>query len=136
MENNKHNDAENDAKSPKEKAQKIAEIFGRLAAKMLKLSEQEIIKEREIKELDKAVDAIKDMYSDGNLISYLVMGLSNDGTVGQGFIGSNFTALEMMSSIFQDFIKNNKNLGEDILERLKSDFNEEYPAEEEDDDED
>lgn len=116
--------------------QKIAEIFGRLATKILKLSEQEVIKKREIKELDKAVDAIKDMYSDGNLISYLVMGLSNDGTVGQGFIGSNFTALEMMSSIFQDFIKNNKNLGEDILERLKSDFNEEYPAEEEDDDED
>lgn len=116
--------------------QKIAEIFGRLATKILKLSEQEIIKKREIKKLDEAVDAIKDMYSDGNLISYLVMGLSNDGSIEQGFIGSNFTALEMMSSIFQDFIKNDKDLGEEILERLKSDFNEEYPAEEEDDDED
>ena len=113
--------------------QKIAEIFGRLATKILKLSEQEIIKKREIKELDEAVDAIKDMYSDGNLISYLVMGLSNDGTIEQGFIGSNFTALEMMSSIFQDFIKNNKDLGEDILERLKSDFDEKYSEEEDDD---
>ena len=114
--------------------QKIAEIFGRLATKILKLSEQEIIKKREIKELDEAVDAIKDMYSDGNLISYLVMGLSNDGTVEQGFIGSNFTALEMMSSIFQNFIKNDKDLGEEILERLKSDFNDEYPNSEEEDD--
>lgn len=114
--------------------QEIAEIFGRLATKILKLSEQEIIKKREIKELDEAVDAIKDMYSDGNLISYLVMGLSNDGTVEQGFIGSNFTALEMISSIFQDFIKNNKDLGEEILERLKSDFNDEYPNSEEEDD--
>lgn len=114
--------------------QKIAEIFGRLVTKILKLSEQEIIKKGEIKELDEAVDAIKDMYSDGNLISYLVMGLSNDGTVEQGFIGSNFTALEMISSIFQDFIKNNKDLGEEILERLKSDFNDEYPNSEEEDD--
>lgn len=116
--------------------QKIAEIFGRLATKILKLSEQEVIKKGEIKKLDEAIDTVKGMYSDGNLISYLVMGLSNDGSIEQNFIGSNFTALEMMSSIFQDFIKNNKNLGEDILERLKSDFNEEYPAEEEDDDED
>lgn len=116
--------------------QKIAEIFGRLATKILKLSEQEIIKKREIKELDEAVDAIKDMYSDGNLISYLVMGLSNDGSIEQNFIGSNFTALEMISSIFQDFIKNDKELAKDILERLKSDFDEEYPAEEGEDDED
>lgn len=107
--------------------------FVKFVEKMLKLKEHKAIKKEELKSLDKAVDAIKDSCSKGELISYLVIGLSNNDTA-QVFEGSSFTAVETMSLFFEALIKDHKDLGERILKRLKSDFDEEYPAKEEDDD--
>ena len=108
--------------------------FVKFVEKMLKLKEHKAIKKEELKSLDEAVDAIKDSCSKGKLISYLVIGLSNNNDTAQVFEGSSFTAVETMSLFFEALIKDHKDLGERILKRLKSDFDEEYPAKEEDDD--
>lgn len=79
------------------------------------------------------VDAIKDSCSKGKLISYLVIGLSKNSDTVQVFEGSSFTAVETMSLFFEALIKDHKDLGEKILKRLKSDFDEKYPEEEDDD---
>ena len=107
--------------------------FAKLVEKMLKLSKHKIIKKEELKSLDEAVDAIKDSCSKGELISYLVIGLSNNNDTAQVFEGSSFTAVETMSLFFEALIKDHKDLGEKILKRLKSDFDEKYPEEEDDD---
>ena len=107
--------------------------FAKLVEKMLKLSKHKIIKKEELKSLDEAVDAIKDSCSKGKLISYLVIGLSKNSDTEQVFEGSSFTAVETMSLFFEALIKDHKDLGEKILKRLKSDFDEKYPEEEDDD---
>ena len=107
--------------------------FAKLVEKMLKLSKHKIIKKEELKSLDEAVDAIKDSCSKGELISYLVIGLSKNSDTVQVFEGSSFTAVETMSLFFEALIKDHKDLGEKILKRLKSDFDEKYPEEEDDD---
>ena len=107
--------------------------FVKFVEKMLKLKEHKAIKKEELKSLDEAVDAIKDSCSKGELISYLVIGLSNNGETTHVFKGSSFTAVETMSLFFEALIKDHKDLGEKILKRLKSDFDEKYPKEEEDD---
>ena len=107
--------------------------FAKLVEKMLKLSKHKIIKKEELKSLDETVDAIKDSCSKGELISYLVIGLSKNSDTAQVFEGSSFTAVETMSLFFEALIKDHKDLGEKILKRLKSDFDEKYPEEEDDD---
>ena len=107
--------------------------LAKFVEKMLKLKEHEAIKKEELKLLDEAIDAVKDSCSKGELISYLVIGLSNNNDTAQVFEGSSFTAVETMSLFFEALIKDHKDLGERILKRLKSDFDEKYPDEEEDD---
>jgi hypothetical protein len=114
--------------------QNVVKEFAKLVEKILKFKEHKIIKKEELKSLDKAIDAVKDSCSKGELISYLVIGLSNNSDTTHVFNGTNFTAIETMSLFFKALIKDHKDLGEDILKRLKSDFDEKY-SEEEDDDE-
>lgn len=95
-----------------------------LIAKIFKLTGARTIKHKELDDLDSAVETIKECVSKDKLIGYITIGVSNTGKVVNATVGSKFAIYEMINLLFEAVAKIDTDLGREILEKLKSNFEE------------
>lgn len=95
-----------------------------LIEKLIKSTGARTIKHKELDNLDSAVETIKECVSKDKLIGYITIGLSNAGEVVNATVGSKFAVYEMINLLFEAVAKIDTDLGGEILEKLKSNFEE------------
>lgn len=95
-----------------------------LIDKLIKSTGARTIKHKELENLDSAVETIKECVSKDKLIGYITIGLSNAGEVVNATVGSKFAIYEMINLLFEAVAKIDTDLGREILEKLKSNFEE------------
>lgn len=95
-----------------------------LIEKLIKSTGARTIKRKELDNLDSAVETIKECVSKDKLIGYITIGLSNTGEVVNATVGSKFAVYEMINLLFEAVAKIDTDLGREILEKLKSNFEE------------
>lgn len=95
-----------------------------LIEKLIKFTGARTIKHKELENLDSAVETIKECVSKDKLIGYITIGLSNAGEVVNATVGSKFAIYEMINLLFEAVAKIDTDLGREILEKLKSNFEE------------
>ena len=95
-----------------------------LIDKLIKSTGARTIKHKELENLDSAVETIKECVSKDKLIGYITIGLSNAGEVVNATVGSKFAVYEMINLLFEAVAKIDTDLGREILEKLKSNFEE------------
>lgn len=103
-----------------EKNNKLNELI----AKIFKLTGAGTIKRKDLNNLDSAVETIKECVSKDKLIGYIAIGVSNTGEVVNATVGSKFAIYEMINLLFEAVAKIDTDLGREILEKLKSNFEE------------
>lgn len=106
------------------KNNEINDRLNELIEKLIKSTGTRTIKHKELENLDSAVETIKECVSKDNLIGYVVIGLSNTGDAVQAIAGSEFSIYEMINLLFETVAKIDTDLGREILEKLKSNFEE------------
>lgn len=110
-----------------------------LIEKLIKSTGARTIKHKELENLDSAVETIKECVSKDKLIGYITIGLSNASEVVNATVGSKFAIYEMINLLFEAVAKIDTDLGGEILEKLKSNFEEiktsksEYEIDDDDD---
>ena len=95
-----------------------------LIDKLIKSTGARTIKHKELENLDSAVETIKKCVSKDKLIGYITIGLSNAGEAVSATVGSKFAVYEMINLLFEAVAKIDTDLGREILEKLKSNFEE------------
>lgn len=95
-----------------------------LIEKIIKSTGTRTIKHKELENLDPAVETIKKCISKDKLIGYITIGVSNTGEVVKATVGSKFAIYEMINLLFEAVAKIDTDLGGEILEKLKSNFEE------------
>lgn len=95
-----------------------------LIEKIIKSMGARTIKHKELDNLDSAIETIKECVEEDKLIGYVVIGLSNTGEVVNATVGSKFAVYEMINLLFEAVAKIDTDLGREILEKLKSNFEE------------
>ena len=95
-----------------------------LIEKLIKSTGTRTIKHKELENLDSAVETIKECVSKDKLIGYITIGLSNTGEAVNATVGSKFAIYEMINLLFEAVAKIDTDLGREILEKLKSNFEE------------
>ena len=95
-----------------------------LMDKLIKSTGARTIKRKELENLDSAVETIKECVSKDKLIGYIAIGVSNTGEVVNATVGSPFAIYEMINQLFEAVAKIDTDLGREILEKLKSNFEE------------
>nr|DAW29562.1 MAG TPA: hypothetical protein [Caudoviricetes sp.] len=95
-----------------------------LIEKLIKSTGARTIKHKELESLDSAVKTIKGCVSKDKLIGYITIGVSNTGEVVNVTVGSKFAIYEMINLLFEAVAKIDTDLGREILEKLKSNFEE------------
>ena len=95
-----------------------------LIEKLIKSTGARTIKHKELENLDSAVETIKEYVSKDKLIGYITIGLSNASEVVNVTVGSKFAIYEMINLLFEAVAKIDTDLGREILEKLKSNFEE------------
>ena len=95
-----------------------------LIEKLIKSTGARTIKHKELDNLDSAIETIKECVEEDKLIGYVVIGLSNTGDTVQTLVGSDFSVYEMINLLFEAVAKIDTDLGREILEKLKSNFEE------------
>lgn len=95
-----------------------------LIDKLIKSTGARTIKRKELENLDSAVETIKECVSKDKLIGYITIGLFNAGEVVNATVGSKFAIYEMINLLFEAVAKIDTDLGREILEKLKSNFEE------------
>ena len=95
-----------------------------LIDKLIKSTGARTIKRKELENLDSAVETIKECVSKDKLIGYITIGVSNTGEVVNATVGSKFAIYEMINLLFEAVAKIDTDLGREILEKLKSNFEE------------
>lgn len=121
------------------KNNEINDRLNELIEKLIKSTGARTIKHKELENLDSAVETIKECVSKDKLIGYITIGLSNTGKVVNATVGSKFAAYEMINLLFEAVAKIDTDLGREILEKLKSNFEEiktSKPEDEKDNDND
>jgi len=95
-----------------------------LIEKLIKSTGARTIKHKELEDIDSTVETIKEYVSKDKLIGYITIGLSNAGEVVNATVGSKFAIYEMINLLFEAVAKIDTDLGGEILEKLKSNFEE------------
>lgn len=95
-----------------------------LIEKLIKSTGTRTIKHKELENLDSAVETIKKCVSKDKLIGYITIGVFNTGEVVNATVGSKFAIYEMINLLFEVVAKIDTDLGREILEKLKSNFEE------------
>ena len=95
-----------------------------LIEKLIKSTGARTIKPKELENLGSAVETIKGCVSKDKLIGYIAIGVSNTGEVVNATVGSKFAIYEMINLLFEAVAKIDTDLGREILEKLKSNFEE------------
>lgn len=95
-----------------------------LIEKLIKSTGARTIKHKELENLDSAVETIKECVSKDKLIGYITIGVSNTGEVVNTTVGSKSAVYEMINLLFEAVAKIDTDLGGEILEKLKSNFEE------------
>lgn len=96
-----------------------------LIEKITKSMGARTIKHKELENLDSsAVETIKECVSKDKLIGYITIGVSNTGEVVNTTVGSKFAIYEMINLLFEAVAKIDTDLGREILEKFKSNFEE------------
>ena len=95
-----------------------------LIEKLIKSTGARTIKHKELENLDSAVETIKECVSKDKLIGYIAIGVSNTGEVVNATVGPIFAIYEMINRLFEAVAKIDTDLGREILEKLKSNFEE------------
>lgn len=95
-----------------------------LIEKLIKSTSARTIKHKELENLGFAVETIKECVSKDKLIGYIAIGISNTGEVVNATVGSKFAIYEMINLLFEVVAKIDTDLGREILEKLKSNFEE------------
>lgn len=95
-----------------------------LIEKLIKSTGARTIKRKELDNLNSAVETIRECVEEDKLIGYVVIGLSNTGEVVNATVGSKFAIYEMINLLFEAVAKIDTDLGREILEKLKSNFEE------------
>ena len=95
-----------------------------LIEKLIKSTGARTIKHKELENLGSAVETIKECVSKDKLIGYIAIGVSNTGEVVNATVGSKFAIYEMINLLFEAVAKIDTDLGREILEKLKSNFEE------------
>ena len=103
-----------------------------LIEKITKSMGARTIKHKELENLDSAVETIKECVEEDKLIGYIVIGLSNTGDTVQALVGSDFSTYEMMTQFFKTITKEKSSLSREILEKIKSNFEETKASKSED----
>lgn len=103
-----------------------------LIEKLIKSTGARTIKHKELENLGSAVETIKECVSKDKLIGYIAIGVSNTGEVVNATVGSKFAIYEMINLLFEAVAKIDTDLGREILEKLKSNFEEIKTSESED----
>lgn len=103
-----------------------------LIAKIFKLTGARTIKRKELDNLNSAVETIRECVEEDKLIGYIVIGLSNTGDTVQALVGSDFSTYEMMTQFFKTITKEKSSLSREILEKIKSNFEETKASKSED----
>ena len=93
-----------------------------LIEKLIKSTGARTIKHKELENLGSAVETIKECVSKDKLIGYIAIGVSNTGEVVNAIVGSKFAIYEMINLLFEAVAKIDTDLGREILEKLKSNF--------------
>lgn len=106
------------------KNNEINDRLNELIEKLIKSTGARTIKHKELEYLDSAVETIKECVSKDKLIGYITIGLSNTGEVVNATVGSKFAVYEMINLLFEAVAKIDTDLGREILEKLKSNFEE------------
>lgn len=106
------------------KNNEINDRLNELIEKLIKSTGARTIKHKELENLDSAVETIKECVSKDKLIGYITIGLSNTGEVVNATVGSKFAVYEMINLLFEAVAKIDTDLGREILEKLKSNFEE------------
>lgn len=106
------------------KNNEINDRLNELIEKITKSMGARTIKHRELENLDSAVETIKKCVSKDKLIGYIAIGVSNTGEVVNATVGSKFAIYEMINLLFEAVAKIDTDLGSEILENLKSNFEE------------
>lgn len=95
-----------------------------LIEKLIKSTGARTIKHKELENLGSAVETIKECVSKDKFIGYIAIGVSNTGEVVNATVGSKFAIYEMINLLFEAVAKIDTDLGREILEKLKSNFEE------------
>ena len=95
-----------------------------LIEKLIKSTGARTIKHKELENLDSATETIKESVSKDKLIGYMIIGLTNTGKSVRAVAGTDFSIYEMMNLLFEAVAKIDTDLGREILEKLKSNFEE------------
>ena len=95
-----------------------------LIEKLIKSTGARAIKRKELDNLDSAIETIKECVLKDKLIGYITIGVSNTGEVVNVTVGSKFAIYEMINLLFEAVAKIDTDLGGEILEKLKSNFEE------------
>lgn len=95
-----------------------------LIEKLIKSTGARTIKRKELDNLDSAIETIKECVLKDKLIGYITIGVSNTGEVVNATVGSKFAIYEMINLLFEAVAKIDTDLGREILEKLKSNFEE------------
>lgn len=103
-----------------------------LIEKLIKSTGARTIKHKDLENLDSAVETIKECVSKDKLIGYITIGVSNTGEVANATVGSKFAIYEMINLLFEAVAKIDTDLGREILEKLKSNFEETKASKSED----
>lgn len=106
------------------KNNEINDRLNELIDKLIKSTGARTIKRKELENLDSVVETIKECVSKDKLIGYITIGLSNAGEVVNATVGSKFAVYEMINLLFEAVAKIDTDLGREILEKLKSNFEE------------
>ena len=106
------------------KNNKMNDGLKELIEKLIKSTGARTIKYKELENLGSAVETIKECVSKDKLIGYIAIGVSNTGEVANAIVGSKFAIYEMINLLFEVVAKIDTDLGREILEKLKSNFEE------------
>ncbi len=106
------------------KNNEINDKLNELIEKLIKSTGARTIKHKELENLDSATETIKESVSKDKLIGYMIIGLTNTGESVRAVAGTDFSIYEMMDLLFEAVAKIDTDLGREILEKLKSNFEE------------
>ncbi len=106
------------------KNNEINDKLNELIEKLIKSTGARTIKHKELENFDSATETIKESVSKDKLIGYMIIGLTNTGESVRAVAGTDFSIYEMMNLLFEAVAKIDTDLGREILEKLKSNFEE------------
>ena len=106
------------------KNNEINDKLNELIEKLIKSTGARTIKHKELENLDSATETIKESVSKDKLIGYMIVGLTNTGESVRAVAGTEFSIYEMINLLLEAVAKIDTDLGGEILEKLKSNFEE------------